>query len=229
MSGLGKTEYAFVAGGAQVAQRDIDQYDLICVDNPSVNASWYGTVAGGTVSTNAAFTKINQLADWPRNVLYSVTGVASGTFGGTFIANLVDQFGSAVTETVVVPSAVVGGSVFGTAIAMKFLSGTFQSTGASGGSTGTASIGFGTIEGGSSQTNWFGLLTKLGGTADVKNITWIASTTVTTLNGGTSIGTLVNTSTHSFQGTSGVTATDHYRVVLKATFDNTSFGTMSGL
>src|SRR5579859_5132311 len=108
----------------QVSHADLDQYDLVAIDNPTVNAAWYGS-ASGTVTTSTAITQVNKLADWPRNVLYSITGITNGTYGGTFTVNLVDQFGSAATEVVSIGTAVNGGSTFGSVVAMKFLSGSF--------------------------------------------------------------------------------------------------------
>lgn len=232
MSGLGEIGElpGFTFGGAQVSQKDMDQYYNIQVSNPAVSASWFGTFSGGTAGTNNPITKLNQLADWPRNVLYSIPGVASGTFGGTFTCNYLDQFGSAITETVVIPSAAPAVGIFGTAIVMKFISGTFASQGSSGGSLGTASIGFGTTtNAGTSQSNWFGLMTKIGGTNDLKLVHWVNNGTTTTLNAGTSIGSLVDTTRHAFQGTSGVQITDIYDVILKPTFDNLGKGTMCRL
>ena len=237
MSGLGETGelYGFVQGGAQVAQSDLDQYDVVAIDSPSVSASWFGTCNGGTAASGPAITLINALADYPRNIQYTCTGVASGTFGGTFQVNYIDQFGVGGQEKVTIASAANGGTTYGTAIVAKFISGTFTSQGSSGGSTGTAQIGFGTAANGSAQSNWFGLMTRIAGTSDVKMITWINSTTVTTLNKGTAIGTLVaydsngSLPSSAFQGTSGVAITDHYKVVLKPTYNNIGKGLMSAL
>lgn len=219
----------FVAAGNQVSQKDIDQYYNVQIQNPSVSNSWFGTANGGTAASPVAITQTNLNSDYPRNAYYNVPGVASGTFGGTFTANWIDQFGSPVQETVAVANAAPAVGVYGTAIVQKFISGTFTSGGASGGSTGTAQIGFGTASNGSAQSNWFGLLTKVGGTSDLKWIRWINNGTPTTLNKGTAIGTLINIVTHSFQGTSGVALTDTYDAFIKPTFDNTEYGTMSGL
>ena len=207
-------------GGIYASPRNMDMYQVAEIGNPSVSPSWFGTVNGGT-ATNAltAIVQTNLYSDYPRNAFYTVLGVASGTFGGTFIANWYDQFGSQVQEKVVVASAAPAVGVYGTAIVEKFISGTFQSQGSSGGSTGTAQIGFGTLANGSAQSNWFGLLSKIGGTADIKYIAWNNNGTHTGLNGGTNIGTLVNTTTHSFQGTSGVALTDNYIVLMKSTYD----------
>lgn len=215
--------------GRQVSQSEIDQYYNVQIQNPSVSTSWFGTANGGTAAATQALTQTNLNSDYPRNAFYTVLGVASGTFGGTFVANWIDQFGSAVTETVVVANAAPAVGIFGTAIVQKFISGSFTSGGASGGSAGTAQIGYGTTENGSAQSNWFGLLTKVGGTADLKWVRWINNGTATTLNKGTNIGTLINTTTHSFQGTSGVAITDTLDAFLKPSFDNNAYGTMSNL
>lgn len=230
MSGLGELglNYSFATGVSQVSQRDLDQYDQVTVQNPVANFSWFGTASG--TGGAAAMTLINALPDWPRNLAYSITGVANGTYGGTLTANFYDQFGVLTTEVVAIGTAVNGGTVYGTAICGKFVSGSFGGTIASSGTfVGTASIGLGTASNGSANSNWFGLLTKIAGTADVKNIVWGNNGTVTTLNKGTAIGTLVNTTSHSFQGTSGVAITDRYTVYLKPTFQNEGKGTMSAL
>ncbi|MHB9161555.1 MAG: hypothetical protein ACYC6W_11835 [Nitrosotalea sp.] len=210
----------------QVSQRDIDQYDLVAVDNPTVSSTWFGSVSN---AANGTLVIVNVLPDWPRNLAYIATGTASGTYGGTVVAKFFDQFGSAVTETVAIASAVNGGTVFGSAICGKFVSGSYAIVSTGTASTGTVSIGVGTLSNGSAQSNWFGLLSKVAGTSDVKNIVWVNSTTATALNGGTSIGSLVNTTLHAFQGTSGVAATDHYKVIFKPSFDNSALGTMSAL
>lgn len=230
MSGLGEIglEYAFATGVSQVAQRDLDQYDQLSIQNPIANFGWFGTASG--TGAAVAMTLVNALPDWPRNLAYSITGVSNGTYGGTLTAIFYDQFGVLTTEIVAIGTAVNGGTIYGTAVCGKFVSGSFGGTIASSGTfVGTASIGLGTATNGSAQSNWFGLLTKIAGTADVKNIVWRNNGTVTTLNKGTAIGTNINTTTHSFQGTSGVAITDGYTVYLKPTFDNTGKGTMSNL
>lgn len=226
MSGLGEIggEYINAIGARQVAQRDIDQYDFIAIDTPSVNFGWFGTVSSATAS--AAVVLVNQMPDWPRNIVYSVTGVAGG-MGGTFTAAGVDQFGVTFTESVTIGSANGGGTAYGTAICAKFVSATFSPIGLGGTAIGTSSIGLGTAAGASG--NYWGLLSKIAGTADVKSIIWISTSTPTTLNKGTNIGSLVNVNSHSFQGTSGVAATDHYRVIFKPSFNNEGKGTMTAL
>ena len=223
MSGLAEAFPGFGPGyPLRAVPRDLDQYYIVNIDNPVVNTGWFGTANGGTAAAGPAITLSNALGEWPRNAFYSVAGVASGTFGGTFVANWLDQFGSPITETVVVQSATPGTGVYGTAIVFKFLSGTFTSQGSSGGSAGTASIGYGTASNGSAQSNWFGLWTKIGGTSDLVTIRWDNNGTTTSLNKGTALGTLVDATRFAFQGTSGVAVTDTYMVIVYPTWDNAS-------
>lgn len=230
MSGLGELglEYGANAAGLQVAQKDMDQYVYIEVDNPVVSNSWFGTMPGGTNTQTKAMVQISQTADYPRNALYSIIGTAD--IGGTFTTTGYDQFGVFQTEVAGFGTKAAGtpaGSVFGTVIWAKILSSSVTLAGAAG--NGSAQVGVGTVSNGSAQSNWFGLMTKLGGTNDLKMLTWINSTTVTALNKGTALGTLVNLVNHGFQGTSGVATTDHYKAYIKPTYDNTGRGTMSNL
>jgi hypothetical protein len=233
MSGLGELGGLpqFIPGmGGQVSQRDLDQYDSVTVQNPSVDGSWIGTTSGTGPASGIAVVVKNAYMDWPRNALYAINGITNGTYGGTFTANWLDQFGSAVTETVTIGTAVNGGSTFGTAIVERFLSGTFRPIASAGTFIGTASIGVGTVTSGTFQNNWFGLMSKIGAVSDVKLIKWINSGTVANLaNSGTGLGTQVSLANHAFQGTSNVVVTDVLTAVFKPTYDNNGKGTMSGL
>lgn len=237
MSGLGEIggEYAFNVNARQVQQKDLDQYVWYEVDNPSVSNTWIGTMAGGTSGQTKALVLINQNMDYPRNALYSLVGTNDA--GGTFTINGIDQFGVQQTETVGFGTKAAGtpaGSVFGSIIWAKILSGSFTFAVGSAGS-GSAQVGVGTVSNGSAQSNWFGLMSRIGGTGDVKLLTWISSTTVTAIHGGTGLGTLVGYENNgslpssAFQGTAGVAVTDHYKVFYKPSFDNTGRGTMSNL
>lgn len=226
MSGLNEIGalYGFAQAGQQVAPRDIDQYVDRFIFAPSVDFSYLGTCTSATA--NAPVVTKNNLLDWPRNLAYSVTGVAGG-MGGTFQARGRDQFGGTVTENVTIGSAAGGGTAYGTAIFASYGTGTFSPAGLGGTAVGTVSIGVGTASG--TAGNYFGLKTKIGSTADVKNIVWITTNTPTTLAGGTAIGTLVSVTNHAFQGTSGVAATDRYLVTIKPTFDNGGKQNLAGL
>lgn len=230
MSGLGELgEFInFTPGyGGGVQQKDIDQYVTDYVIHPSVDTAYLGTI---TTATNGTFVLKSVTPDYPRNVAYAVTGIAGG-IGGTFDLSAIDPFGTPWKEHVVIGSANGGGTTLGTQILGSIIAGTFAAITA-GGSVGTAKIGFGTATGApSSGGNWFGLPVKIGGTTDVRGITWINNGTATALNKGTNLGTLSNVGgtlpPYAFQGTSGVAITDEYIVTIKTTFDNINKGTMS--
>lgn len=229
MSGLGERFPEFQAPGALMTPNEMDRYEQYIVWGPSADTSYIGTVSSATAAAVWVFK--NVYPDYPRNVSYSVTGVAGG-MGGTFSLSGQDQFGGSVTEAVTIGSAAGGGTTQGTQIFAKFGTGTFSPAGLGGTAVGTAAIGFGT---GSGITgNWFGLPTKIGGTADVKRIVWVTTNTPTTLNAGTAIGTLVSAvggtrPQHAFQGTSGVAITDRYVVTFKSTFVNLGKPNLTGL
>ncbi len=237
MSGLNENGElpGFAFSGAQVAPRDVDRYEVIQVDSPSVDNKWIGTAAGGTSTQAKALVLLNAFPDWPRNLLYSAVG--TNDVGGSWTVNGFDQFGAPVTETAGFATAAAGtpaGSVFGTAIFGKVTNGTFTFAVGSAGN-GSAQVGFGTLANGSAQSNWFGLLTKIAGTSDVKRINWTTTNTPTTLNLGTALGTLIGFQGNGslpnsvFQGTAGVAITDHYRVVVKPSFDNGNKTPVAGL
>jgi len=216
---------AFLPGnGGQVTPADSDNYEVIAIDTPLISVGYFGTCTSATAS--APVVRVNALPDWPRNICYSVTG-GSGGMGGTFTASGKDQFGVSFSETVTIGSANGGGTAYGSVICANFSTATFSPAGLGGTAVGTVSVGLGSAVG--TAGNYWGLLTKIGGTGDVKNIVWITTSTPTTLNGGTSIGSLVNATTHSFQGTSGAASTDHYRVILKPTYSNLGKPAMSAL
>lgn len=205
--------------GRSMSPSEIDQYYFINIDNPSVSATY--TAQGTTTGTTpAALVITNAIGEWPRNPFYNTTG---GTTGGTYVANWIDQFGYPVTETVSFGSTTSNQTKFGTVIAAKFVSGTFFPNTSI---AGTYNIGYGTTSNGGSQSNWFGLYTKVEGTVEVKHIRWNNNGTVTGLNKGTAIGTLVGYNnngslpSNAFQGTSGVAIGDTYTVVVRPTFDN---------
>jgi hypothetical protein len=220
MSGMREHFPEFGQAGGLISPADMDQYQQYIVWGPSVDTSYIGTVSSATAAAVLVFK--NVYPDYPRNVSYSVTGVAGG-MGGTFSLAGQDQFGGTVVETVAIASAAGGGTTQGTQIFAKFGAGTFSPAGLGGTAVGTAAVGFGTASG--ITGNWFGLPAKLGGTNDVKRILWISTNTPTTLNGGTAIGTLVSPNSgtrplNAFQGTSGVAVTDRYVVTFRSTFDN---------
>lgn len=236
MSGLGETggQYGLdVNAGPRVQQKDIDQYIIYEVNSPSVSASYMATISpvAASPATTSALVFKSHLPDYPRNLLYQITGVAGG-MGGTITAIGVDQFGSAVTESCGLGTAAGGGSVQGTAIFGSVTSASVKAIGLGGTAIGTTTLGFSTTSG--TGGNWFGLPVKIGGTLDLRTITWNTGGTAPALNAGTNFGTLVNATglglpSHAFQGTAGLTVGDLYIVTVKPTFDNTFKGEETNL
>ncbi len=233
MSGLGELGELpgfTIANVGRVQQRDIDQYVTDLVDSPSVDSAYIGT-ASPVIGASGPIIIKSFTPDYPRNLRYTMLGVAGGV-GGTFTAKGFDQFGSAITEVAGFGSAAGGGTATGTAIFGSVGTITVAGTGLGGTAVGTCSVGFSTASG--ITGNWFGLPVRLGGTADVRGITWINNGTTTALNKGTALGTLVSagfgtTPPHAFQGTSGVAITDKYITTIKPTWDNLGKGEMSNL
>ncbi len=217
MSGLGEIGGlpGFNTGGQQVQPADIDRYERINTGILSISATWFGTAAAGTSTQAKAYVIINKYADYPRNALYAVAG--SSDMGGTWVLNGFDQFGVGVTETVAIGTAANGGTVAGTKIWSHIDSGTFTFTTGDLGS-GTPKVG---VAIGTAGTTAFklGLLTKIGGSTDVKSITWTTQNVTTTLGGGT-FGAFVDTTNHAFSGSSIMAGTESYNVILKPTWDN---------
>jgi len=228
MSGLNEIGglYGFAQGDSQVQPRDIDQYHRVNTGILSTSATWIGTAAGGTSTQAQPLVLINTFTDYPRNLLYSQVGTADN--GGTWTVNGYDQFGQRITETVGNGTVAAGTPAWtkaGTAIFLKVVSGTFT--------TATAGVGLGSprigVAVGTAGTVAFklGLMQKIGGSADVKSITWTTQNVVTTLNGGT-IGSLVDATNHAFTGTSIMAGTESYSAILKTSFDNSGRSRLAG-
>ena len=223
MSGLSELGelYGFAQGGAQVQPKDIDEYNQYVVMYPTASGTYLasGTAGTSTQVKGAAF--VNTVLDYPRNLLYGCAG--SNNLGGTWAVTGLDQFGNYVTETAGFGTVASAGSVYGTQIFAKVLTGTFTFAAGSAGN-GTPQLGVGTV----GTSVYWGLPVKLGGSTDVKTITWVNNGAVTAVNGGT-VGGYVDTTRHAFRGTSGVAATDIYAVIFKSTYDNAGKGTMAAL
>lgn len=218
MSGLGQYDYAFTNAGGQVAPNEYDAYTQYQVINPTTSATWFGTAAGGTSTEAKPLVIINKLADYPRNLLYSVVG--TNDMGGTWVVNGKNQFGETITETVASGTVAAGTPAFaiaGTKIFASITSGTFTvTTGAVG--LGSARLG---VAVGTSTTAAFklGLPTKIAGSTDVKAITWSKENVTTTLNGGT-IGSFVDATNHAITGSAIMGGTECYTVLFKTTYSN---------
>lgn len=200
-------------GANKLTPDELDKREHYMVIKPSIGTAAIGTAAAGTV--DVAWTVVNTVCDYPRNLLFTVVGPAGGV-GGTTIINGTDQFGRSQVETITIGSAAAGGTVAGTKIFDTVTSGTYYPNGGDNTSTATLGYAFGTA---STLKFYLGLPVKIGSASDVKRITYVKNGTVTALNGGT-ISSLVSTATHSFSGTEILAATTDYIVDVLPTYNS---------
>lgn len=185
---------------------------------PTIGSSFVGTAAANLSGSTSAFVLASQQLDYPRNLLLTIVNTAGSLNAGTVTVTGTDQFGGAQTETIGVAlgtatTAVAGSKIFNTVSTASITFGTGQVQ------NGTPYLGvaIGTAAG---QVAAFGLPVRIGGTSDVKSVTWINNGTSTAITGGTVVGSLVSTANHSFAGTHIVAATDIYVVTVLSSFNS---------
>ena len=215
MSALGDHFPAFQKGaGGAVSPADQDEYKQFVFANIAT-----GALGTRTNAAAGAFVFDNVLLDYPRNIHLIMLGEAAG-MGGSAIVYGVDRWGNAINETFTIGSANGGGTVAGTRIFTKITSGSITSIDGGGGTAiGTCTIGYAV---GTSATAkmWLGLPTKIGGTADVKMLTYIKNFVVTPLGGGTLSTANINATYHAVGGTETAGTAHTYSVLYKSTYDN---------
>lgn len=195
------------------------------VQNPTVTDTFFGSVVGTGTGLVAALALTNVQADYPRNLLVSITGVAGGA-GGTVLVTGTDQFGGTQTESIGLATAASGGTIAGTKIfdTVSAATVTFALIGGTG--VGTAELGaaLGTA---ANQEAWFGLPVRIESVSDVKKIMWNDDGVMTAVNGGTVTSSYVNTSTHAFTHGQIVAAADGIYVDVLTTYDSTNNSNLS--
>lgn len=218
MAGIKEIEQGFQKnGGYKVTPDEIDQEQTYYIAHPSVAADWFGTSA--SASAVALVENTSLYADYPRNLLLSVTGVAGGMGGTLSGLTYVDQFGGTVTETMGFASAANGGTATGTGICAKVVTlGTFTPQGVGGTGIATVSLGFAIAT--TSASPVFGLPAKLGGTNDIKRVTWIDNGTpkrVVTTPAGAAV-----TAKHAvrLEVSGGLAVADDFNVVYRSSYDS---------
>ena len=127
-------------------------------------------------------------------------------------------FGETISETVAVGTTANGGTTVGTMIFAQVTSGTWTATADSVGS-GTSKVKYSGAEG----TTMFGLPFRIGGTADVKYISYSKNFVPTVLNNGT-IGAYVGTGgfngyANYIKGTAAMGSADVYHIVARPTYN----------
>src|SRR3990167_6961892 len=167
---LKKHDSGIAFSGIKVTSDELGWDQQYFVINPSIDTAWFGTTAIGSAELQKAFVgnivTERGYADYPRNAVYAVAAAAGSTHGGTWTVNGIDQFGSAVSETVTLATATGGGTTIGTQVFSKINSGTFSFINENGTSVGTPKVGAGT----SGTTALFGLPSRIGATTDIKYI-----------------------------------------------------------
>lgn len=202
--------------GNKVTADEVDQRIYYKVLKPSASGAFLGTV---TSAVGAAFVMDQVKVDYPRTLLFSMTGVAAG-MGGTMTVTGTDQFGVAQTEAIGFASANAGGTQAGTKIFDNVTAGTLDGLDGGGGTAiGTASLGF-AIGTAANQVAQFGLPAKIQAVGDVKRIIWNDAATIKGVNGGTVTSTYVSTTTHSFNVGQVVAAADDFYVEVLSTYNS---------
>lgn len=209
---LKRFDIAFQAQtGNQVTPDEIDRYEVYSVINPAVSATYFGSATAGTKSVTSAIGLGNTVADYPRTVAAYFSGSAS--VSGTVTVVGKNQFGVTKSETLgVAQGTQTEGTANGTIPFAQVTAATVT--------FGTGVLGSGTVSVGpavAAASALFGLPVKIGGTADVKSITWTNAGLAVALNGG-SIGAYVGTANHTFRGTETLAGTMSYQVWVKSTW-----------
>lgn len=222
LKGLGGIP-SFRFSANRVQPSELDQKLHYRVDNPSVVDTFLGTVTGAAA---AAFVLDNVQMDYPRNLLFTMLGVAGG-MGGTATVNGTDQFGGSINETLGFASANGGGTVAGTKIFNTITSGSVVGiAGAAGTAIGTAKLGV-AIGTGTGIVALFGLPVKVKAVTDVKKIMWNDNAVMTAVNGGTVSSTYVGTANQTFTHGQIVAAADGVYVDILTTYDGAADSNLS--
>ena len=207
----------------KVTPDEIYRYEQYVVSNPAISATFYGTTTPGTVSQALTLTLANTVSDFPRSIAAHFSGSAS--VSGTATVTGKNQFGETISESMgIAQGTQTTGIGYGTKIFAEISAATVaMGTGVSG--TGTVSLGVPTVAGSAK----FGLPAKIGGSTDVKALTWSGEAGVSVpLNGGT-IGAYIDTVNHSFVGTETLAGTMTYSVLFKPSYYKDSLALMANL
>jgi hypothetical protein len=206
--------------GNKVSPDEIDMYQTYNILHPSVSASALGTV-NGTAGSGGIAPVVSEL-DYPRNVLYSITG---SDLGGTLVVNGQNQFGGTQTETLSVAAAAGGGTVAGTKVFATLGTMTFTKDG----EAGTQVVGYAIA----AEEAKFGLPNKVGGTGDIKRAVWIDAdvTKVMTREGTASPAVVLDTVNHgvTVNVSGGIAAADSFVVTYVPSYNSENEANNAGL
>ena len=210
----------FTFSGNKVTTDEIDQDMQYCIINPSVSATFVGTQTG-TQTQTAALGIINTRLDYPRNLVFAVAAAAGSARTGTITVNGFNQFGSAISETGTIAVANGGGTIDGTKVFARVTNGTANfGTGDAGPGTANVGVGIGT----SATLPIFGIPSRLGGTADIKAITWIDADVAKMHTAAAAANTVQNAVILNVAG--GIAAADSFVVTYRSSFNATKDDTI---
>ena len=207
--------------GYQVTPDEIDRYEQYVVIKPSQNSDYIGSLAAGTVAGTITLNKTR--LDYPRNLVFCVSGATGTAIGGTVAITGKDQFGATATETIVVGSADGGGTTQGSAVFAEISLGTYDPLASD--NPGTVQLGVATGTAAGDTTARFGLPSKLGGTTDIKAITWVDGGTVKEHTAEAA----ADTTFHAFEVDEDVNNSDDYVVLYKPTYNASGAATQANL
>lgn len=209
-----------------VTPDEIDRYEVITIDAPAsptgIAPTWVGTQKSGTADTAKALTLLNVIPDWPRSLEFAIAGSSVGMAGTTTVVG-VDQFGSPISETMGFGSADNGGTVAGTRVFAQITSVT-TNYGTFAGANGTLRVGLGTA----GTTALFGLPFKVGGTTDLKILSFTAGTGAVSINGGT-IAAFIDVPTSSIKAPFNIVGTTSMTAWVRPTANTESISLVANL
>ena len=171
-----KAHYPDIAfSGNRVQPNEIDRYEVYTLNIKAPVISWFGTAVGDGTAGYKALTLVNKLSPYPTSVEARLVG-ASGTTKGTCVINGKNQFGVSISETLALASGSAG-TVIGTNVFMEISSGSAE--------LGTASGSVVVCPGTAGTSTLLGLPVMIGGSTDVKLITWSTGDVQTSAGGAT--------------------------------------------
>lgn len=226
MSGFKHSQPGLRLSGEAISPDEQDSYTVYQIALPGTTQQWFGSAPISGTADTKAFTVINAIADYPRNMLFVLAATGSQTaLKGTAVVNGKDQFGSVISETFAIATGTGAGTVVGTKVFAQFTSGTVSYGTMS--TTGTPNLGF--VVG----TNClFGLPVKLNsgtaGTADVVMLSHNAGTGAVTVGGGT-IAAFVNAPMSAVRPAAAITGTEVITAWVKSSFNPDSIPTVANM
>lgn len=194
--------------GAKITPDELDLYQQYVIMKPSVSTSFLGTVDPGTVDDD--FVIDNAYLDYPRNL--KLVSLGAGAHGGTATVSGKNYFGETVSEVLSIGSATGGGTIQGSVVFAKITSASWSFGGTG---NGTPTLGYASTAGTGALGAMFGLPFKIGGTADLKRVTWVDNATSKTY--GTPAAQVL-VSQHAFKPTDDIAAADDYILDIVSTY-----------